>query len=87
MTTLVNLYHGNINPCESERLKNNPEYQNLLALTGKAQEKLQASLSEEQRRLLDNYIINADELSIVINEEIFKEGFSLAMRIMIEIQQ
>ena len=87
MTTLENLYHGNINPCESERLNNNPEYQKLLTLAGKAQEKLQASLSEEQRRLLDNYIINADELSIVINEEIFKEGFSLAMRIMIEIQQ
>ena len=86
MTTLENLYHGNINPCESERLKNNPEYQKLLTLTEKAQEKLQASLSEEQRRLLDNYIINADELSIVINEAIFKDGFSLAMKIMIEIQ-
>ena len=87
MTTLKNLYHGNINPCESERLNNNPEYQKLLSLTGKAQEKLQASLSEEQRQLLDNYIINADELSIVINEEIFKEGFSLAIKIMIEIQE
>ena len=87
MTTLENLYHGNINPCESERLKSNPEYQKLLSLTEKAQENLQVSLSEEQRQLLDNYIINADELSIVINEEIFKEGFSLAMRIMIEIQQ
>lgn len=75
MTTLENLYHGNINPCESERLNNNPEYQKLLTLAGKAQEKLQASLSEEQRQLLDNYIINSDELSIVINEEIFKEGF------------
>ena len=87
MTTLENLYHGNINPCESERLKNNPEYQKLLSLTEKAQENLQVSLSEEQRQLLDNYIINADELSIVINEEIFKEGFSLAIKIMIEIQE
>lgn len=84
MTTLENLYNGNINPCESERLKNNPEYKKLIALTAQAQEKLVTTLTEEQKKIFDNYIINSEELSVIINEEVFKEGFSLAMKIMIE---
>ncbi len=84
MTTLENLYNGNINPCESERLKNNPEYKKLIALTSQAQEKIVATLTEEQKKLFDNYIMNSEELSVIINEEIFKEGFSLAIKIMIE---
>lgn len=85
MTTLENLYNGNINPCESERLKNNPEYKKLIALTTHAQEKIVATLTEEQKKLFNNYTMNSEELSVIINEEIFKEGFSLAMKIMIEI--
>ena len=84
MTTLENLYHGNINPCESDRLLNNPEYKKLISLTSQAQEKLVAVLTNEQRKLFDNYITNSEELSMIINEEIFKEGFSLAIKIMIE---
>ena len=84
MTMLENLYHGNINPCESEKLLNNPEYNKLIALTAQAQEKLAATLTEEQKKLFDNYIMNSEELSVIINEEVFKEGFSLAMKIMIE---
>lgn len=87
MTTLENLYNGNINPCESEHLKNNSEYKKLLSLVGRAQEKLEGTLSDEQQELFENYLVNANELSVVIDEEIFKEGFSLAMKIMIEIQQ
>lgn len=84
MTTLENLYNGNINPCESERLKNNPEYIKMITLTTQAQEKIAATLTEEQKPLFDNYLTNSEELSVIINEEVFKEGFSLAMKIMIE---
>ena len=84
MTVLENLYNGNINPCESERLKNNSEYKKLISLTAQAQEKLVTTLTEEQKKLFDNYIMNSEELSLIINEEIFKEGFSLAVKIIIE---
>ena len=84
MTTLENLYNGNINPCESERLFNNPKYKKLIELTTKSQEELSATLTEEQKKLFDNYIMNSEELSVIINEKIFKEGFSLAVKIMIE---
>ena len=84
MTTLENLYHGNINPCDSEKLLNNPEYQKLITLTSQAQEKLVAMLTEEQRKLFDNYVMNSEELSVIINEEIFKEGYRMATQILIE---
>ena len=84
MTTLENLYHGNINPCESEKLLNNHEYKKLIELTAQAQEKFAATLTEEQKKLFDNYIMNSEELSVIINEEIFKEGYRLATQIMIE---
>ena len=86
MTTLENLYHGNINPCESEKLLNNPEYQKLISLTSQAQDKLVESLNDEQRKLFDNYVTNSEELSVIIEEKTFKYAFSLAMKIMIEIQ-
>ena len=86
VTTLENLYHGNINPCESEKLLNNPEYQKLISLTSQAQDKLVESLTDKQKKLFDNYASNAEELSVTIEEEAFKYAFSLAIKIMIEIQ-
>ncbi len=86
MTTLEELYHGNINPSESESLSNNPEYQKLITLTAQAQDKLKTSLNKEEQKLLDNYIKSSEKLSVIINEDVFKTGFSLALKIMIETQ-
>ena len=86
VTTLENLYHGNINPCESEKLLNNPEYQKLISLTSQAQDKLVESLTDKQKKLFDNYASNAEELSVTIEKEVFKYAFSLAIKIMNEIQ-
>lgn len=86
VTTLENLYHGNINPCDSEKLLNNPEYQKLISLTSLAQDKLVESLTDKQKKLFDNYVANAEELSVIIEEETFKYAFSLAIKIMNEIQ-
>ncbi len=85
MTTLENLYHGNINPNENNHLQEREDYRNLLALVNRAQEKLVATLTDEQRKLFENYLMNNEELSVIIEEEIFKTGFSLAMKMMNEI--
>ena len=85
MTVLENLYNGNINPCEAESLKNNPQYKQSLSLVGQAQSKLIESLTAEQKELLDNYLANTEELSVIIDEAIFKTGFSLAVKIMTEV--
>ncbi len=86
MTTLENLYNGNINPSDLDELKNNPEYSRALNRVCAARQKLTDSLSAEQRELLERYIRNADELSVITDEAIFKSGFSLAIEIMTEIQ-
>ena len=84
MTTLENLYNGNIEPTYSESLKNNVRYKEGLRLVGRLQEELSATLNEEQKELFEKYLTAANELSIVINEETFKTGYRLATQIMIE---
>lgn len=87
MTTLENLYNGNINPCELEHLRERSDYKNALILVNQAQEKLEAVLDKEQKKLFSNYITFSDKMSLIIEEEIFKEGFRLAANIFIEIHQ
>lgn len=86
MTTLENLYNGNINPSDLDELKCNPEYNQALNRVCAARQKLTDSLSAEQRELLERYITNADELSVITDEAIFKSGFSLAIKIITEIR-
>ena len=71
MTTLENLYNGNINPSDLDELKYNPEYSRALNLVCVARQKLTDSLSAEQRELLERYITNADEISVIMDEAIF----------------
>ena len=87
MTTLENLYNGNINPCELENLRERSDYKNALVLVNQVQEKLEAVLDEEQKKLFSKYITCSDKMSLIIEEEIFKEGFRLAANIFIEIHQ
>ena len=84
MTVLENLYNGNIEPTDSESLKNNVRYKEGLRLVGRLQDELSATLNREQKDLFEKYLTAANELSIVINEETFKTGYRLATQIMIE---
>ena len=84
MTTLENLYNGNIVPCDSEAMTSNPKYKEGLALVGRLQQELAETLNEEQKEIFEKYFTAANELSIVINEETFKTGYRLATQIMME---
>lgn len=84
MTVLENLYNGNIEPTDSENLKNNGRYKEWLWLVGRLHEELAATLNEEHKEPLEKYLTATNELSIVINEETFKTGYRLATQIMIE---
>ena len=84
MTVLENLYNGNIEPTDSDSLKNNMRYKEGLRLVGRLQEELSSTLNEEQKELFEKYLMATNKLSIVINEETFKSGYRLATQIMIE---
>ena len=85
MTTLENLYYGNIEPCDTETLKRNPRYIESLNKVGRMQQELSSEMNLELKNLFEKYLTESNELSSVIAEDAFKTGFSLAMKIMIEI--
>ena len=84
MTVLENLYNGNIEPTDSDSLKNNVRYKEGLRLVGRLQDELSATLNKEQKELFEKYLTAANELSVVIDEEVFTAGYRLATQIMIE---
>ena len=84
LTTLENLYYGNINPCDSETLKRNPRYIESLNLVGKLQQGISSAMSSEQKELFEKHLTASSELSSVLTEDAFKSGFSLVIKIMIE---
>ncbi len=86
MTTLENLYYGNIEPCNTETLKRNPRYIESLELVATLQQELSSAINSEQNDLYEKYMTASNELASVITEDAFKSGFSLAMKVMMEIQ-
>ncbi len=84
MTVLENLSNGNIEPTDSDSLKNNVRYKEGLRLVGRLQRELSETLNEEQKKLFEKYLMAANELTVVIDEEVFKSGYRLATKIMIE---
>ena len=84
MTTLENLYYGNINPCDSKTLKMNPRYTESLKLVEKLQQELISEMRSEQKELFEKHLTASNDLSSVMAEDAFKTGFSLAIKIMIE---
>lgn len=85
MTTLENLYNGNINPCELERLSERKDYKTATARVSEAQCELENTLTEVQQHLFENYTKEWDMMSLIVEEEIFREGFALAMSIKEEV--
>ena len=86
MTTLENLYNGNIHPCKLEHLAEQEDYKAATKQVCSIREEFEATLSEVQKYLFEKYIKEWDMLSLIVEEEIFKEGFSLAMKIKEEVK-
>ena len=87
MTILEDLYNGNINPCELEHLNTRDDYKTALSRVCEAQEGLEETLSDVQKRLFEKYTKEWDLMALIVEEEIFKDGFALAIRIREEITE
>ena len=85
MTPLEDLYNGNISPSELEHLNTREDYKTATSRVCEAQEELEKTLTEIQQFLFEKYIKEWDIMSLIVEEEIFKEGFSLGMRIKEEV--
>ena len=83
MTTLENLYYGNIAPHEYE-VERGSEYDVTAKLVIRHEQELSATLTEQQKAILEKIKDNHTELMSLGERDAFCRGFSLAVRLMID---
>ena len=81
MTTLENLYYGNISPNE-RYIKRGIRADKLVKLICKNEEELNAGLTEKQKETFEKF-----KDCTITEREAFSSGFILATRIMIEVME
>lgn len=83
MTTLENLYYGNIAPHDYE-VPHDSEYYVTAQLVVRHEDELSATLTEQQKAILEKIKDNHTELMSLGERDAFCRGFSLAVRLMVE---
>ena len=83
MTTLENLYYGNIAPHEYEVVRGS-EYDITAKLVIRHEQELSRTLTEQQNAILQKIKDNHTELMSLGERDAFCRGFSLAVRLMVE---
>lgn len=86
MTTIENLWYGNIRPVE-QFVEDNTEYKNLLRLVANNREKLEATLNTEQTDLFEKYYTATNEMNSISEIAAFKYGFALAVKMVLIVLQ
>lgn len=84
MTTLEDLYYGNISPCERD-IKCESQMAKIMKRICKNEENLISTLTEQQKKTFDKFRNCESELHGMIELESFIIGFKLAARLMIEV--
>lgn len=83
MTTLENLYYGNIFPADKD-IKRGSEYSQLLNLSVRNEEKLMPTLSKEQKAIFEKYKDCITEMTSIAEKEAFIQGVKLGLKITAE---
>ncbi len=83
MTTLEDLWYGNLNPHETFLIQSQ-HFKHLLSLMGKTRDKLNDTLTEQQKEILEKYDETVNEMHSLAEVEAFSCGFSLGVRLMTE---
>ncbi|WP_302116292.1 DUF6809 family protein [Ruminococcus bromii] len=84
MDTLEDLYYGNLLPQEKVS-KLDDEMKELIGLLNRNEEKLTATLSDEQKETFEKYKDCNREISEICERNAFLNGFRLGARIIIEV--
>ncbi len=83
MTTLENLYYGNIFPADKD-IKLGSEYSKLINLSVRNEEKLVPTLSKEQKIIFEKYKDCITEMTSIAEKEAFIQGMKLGIKITAE---
>lgn len=84
MDILEDLYYGNLLPQE-KCAKLDDEMKELIGLLNRNEEKLTATLSDEQKETFEKYKDCNREISEICERNAFLNGFRLGTRIIIEV--
>ena len=83
MKTLENLWYGNIDPHEVY-LKDQHQFKRLLSLLEKSRDALSATLTDNEKELLDKYDEMANEMHSISEIAAFSFGLRLGVKLMVE---
>ena len=82
-SVIEELYYGNITPPERS-CRRSGEYAHILQLIARHEEKLTETLTEAQKETFEKFKDSQSELSGLTERDAFRDGFILAVRIMVE---
>ena len=86
MTTLEDLYYGNISPNE-KAVKRGSRMDRTVKLLCKNEDNLAATLTEQQKKTFEKFKDCQRELCDLTARQAFTDGFILATRIMVEVME
>ena len=84
MKLLEEFWHGNIEPTEYDT-SSCKEYKKLLELLCRNEEKLKATMTDDQKELFEKYTDCVRENQVITDCLIFQNSFKLVARIMLEV--
>ena len=84
MTTLEDLYYGNISPWERD-IKRGSRMDKLVKLICKNEEGFMSTLTEQQKETFERFKDCQSEICDLTARRAFTDGFILATRIMVEV--
>ena len=86
MNILEEFWYGNIEPAEYDT-SSSKEYKELLQLISRNEDKLLATMTDEQKELFEKYTDCMREYQTNTDCLIFQNGFKLGARMMLEVME
>lgn len=86
MRFLEEFWYGNIEPTEYDT-SSNKEYKKIVELIFRNEEKLKATMTDEQIELFEKYTDCVRENQVIADCLIFQNGFKLGAKMMLEVME
>lgn len=86
MRILEKFWYGNIEPTVYDT-SSHKEYKKLVELIFRNEEKLKATMTDEQKELFEKYTDCVRENQVITDCLIFQNGFKLGARMMLEVME
>ena len=85
MSILEDLYYGNVSPCDRD-VKRGSKVDKLQTLVCQYEVELNETLTEKKKEILEKFKDAYSELYCCLERDMFAQGFIIATKIMIEVQ-